>query len=270
MDLITIKFIGLVLLFHTVAPSGKVNFMMFAVDATPDKSATVHVCNKDIPAHHAYLRIVGDTVSVSWQTRAIPCETEGPEPNTGRCFLYELDHDDLSITGVSDDSGGVTVTSSLGLVPRLKEFFGSGPAKLTAQKAHDNSAATLSIKAGALFGVPEFNDMRTMRLDVRQPEIPIDEVTITSKKNAKNKIVVPAGSQIAIINMMPDDAADQPGNHSSEGHEEDWFLHFTLLDNEPTAGCKHPISDQTTREEHSDDKMKLLSLNKACSPTTFP
>ena len=271
MDLITIKFIGLVLLFHTLAAGGKVNYTMFAVDATPsDGTHEVKVCDTKIPEHHAYLRIVGKA-QVEWSTAPLKCETEGPDPHTNDCRLFELDHDDLTITGVSTSDEGVTILPSLVLVPRLKEFFGSGTAKLTASKAHDRSAATLKIKTGQLGGVPEFNDMRTMRLDVPQPQVHIDEVTIESTTRANHRIVVPAGAQIAIINMMEHDAVDQPGNHSSDGGEEDWYLHYLLLDKEPPPNeCEHPISALKLRKEHSDDKNHPKALNKACSATDFP
>ncbi|MCU1229757.1 MAG: hypothetical protein JWO97_2641 [Acidobacteria bacterium] len=274
MDLITIKFIGLVLLFHTFGTNGKVNYTMFAVDATPgDDTHVVKVCDADIPEHHAYLRIVGDAVSAIWESKtAIPCETEGPDPHKDHCLLYELDHDDLTITGVSTLDDGVAVTASLGLVPRLKKFFGTTTTpKLIATKAHDNSAATLTIKTGQLAGIPEFNDMRTMMLNVPQPEVHIDEVTIESTTRANHRIVVPAGAQIAIINMMKHDAIDKPGNHSSAGGEKDWYLHFKLLDKEPPPGeCKHPISKMKLRLEHSHDSSHPESLNKACSATTYP
>lgn len=266
MDLITIKFIGLLLMFHTTASNGRPVYTMFAADGTPSKK----VCKFQIAEHHAYLRVIGTPISVSWPSAAIPCTLESTVTHSGDCNLYELDHDDLTISGVSNTSEveGVQEMPSLVVVPRLKKYFGN--AQLDAGHAHDKAAATLHILTGTLEGVPELNDMRDLRLTVEQPQIALKEVEIKSAR-ADGRIVVNPGSEIAIINMMPDAAAAEPGNHLGQGEEEDWFLHFTLLEKLPADGdCHHPVSPDEFRKQLSTNAHLFVTLNKACSPTEFP
>lgn len=268
MDLITIKFIGLILLFQTSAGPNPVRYTMFAADGTPK----VNICGTTIPEHHAYLRVVGPAISANWSTAPAKCETEGANPHTGDCLLYELDHDDLVITTVSNSTVGVTKMPTVnGIVPKLRDFDPS--AQLDALNAHARSAATLQLNTGTLEGIQEFNDMRTMKLVVRQGAVHLDSVTIESATRPTNKIVVPAGAQLAIINMPAADAADKPGEMTGHDDETHWYLHYSLLDNPPAAAkCFHPISLMSLRKQHTDPPSPShpKTLSKVCSSTTYP
>jgi hypothetical protein len=270
MDLLVIKLIGIVMLFHAGnAPADRAFYTVYAADG----KGGIKMCGVPVESHEAYLRVIGTAKVTGWTT-AIPCKAERQESQASPCSLYPLDHDELFISdGISDSNIGVDPMPSLAMVPRLKKFGGDEP--LTPAHAQGDSAVTLPLALGTIEGVDEDNDTRTMRLTVPQPQIQVKEVTITSKTRPGYTVVVPAGAHIAIINLPTKFAQDRPGDVTGSGHEAHWFLHYKILDvDPPKAQCTFPPSatfllEPEFRRKHKH-KLSLVVLNKACSPTTYP
>jgi hypothetical protein len=270
MDLITIKFIGIILLFHSEPFTNPTRYT--AIIANGKKQVTK--CDMPIDEHRAYVRVFGETLDgTTWQPDKEPCTAVPICPNgkpcspPPACTLFEIDGDVLEITGVTNSTIGVTQMRGLDeILPKLTRFFRSLGTDIDLDSAMARSIGSIELTAGELEGVPEPSDMRSAALTVKKGFGNQDSVTIQSKNHSDRTIVVPAGAEIAILNLPPKMAHDDPGTpHPHDTvHPEHWFLHYTLGGHEPKkSDCHAPLSDETAHNP-------LVTLTKECSATTYP
>jgi hypothetical protein len=254
-DLIIIRFIGIILFFQTSTGGNPVKYTVLLPDGTPGITCTK--CGDDLDEHKSFIAVIGREDGTDWPSSLTT--------KCGRdCYLYELDHDDLFITTVTESTIGVIKDPSVNRnLPRLKDFFKSGSIDLSLAKSKAN--ATLELREGTLLGVEECNDMRTSTLVVKQGVTVPKNVTIRSRTHRDRTIIVPVGWTIGILNVLPKLATEKLATKNPiicehfEHHEHDWFLHYELSEFKALlSDCHYPKSEYQR------------VLNKACSNTTYP
>jgi len=259
--LIIIKFIGVVLLFHTPGPN-PVKFTALL----PDGRKPVIKCGKQISEHRAYVRIIGDvdTSATTWPVDAKPCVP------AAKCKLYEITNDEIEITPITQSTVGVTQLPNLDkIVPKLTDYFITLHNDFDLSAAKAKSVGSIELNAGEMGGDALANDMRIGVLQA-QPGPLVTAVTIHSKNHNKT-IVVPFDSEIAILNLPPDIAHAVPGApHSGhvDTHPEHWFLHYELGGHDPRPNdCTTPTSFASAYRMLDET---IVTLSKECSATTYP
>jgi len=244
MDFVTIKFIGIILLFNTTPNS----FQNFYTALIPDGRNVVEKCEGHVDPHVAVIKIDQEPQSgTDW-----PC-ADASNP----CKTFSINQDNVEITGVSNSTVGVTKNHMRRLL-RLRDYFKSLPDDIDISGPKSKSLGSVKLSAGVLTGV-EKHDERSAMLTFTPTGSQPAEIVIQSyddQHKAKYKIVLKPGATITFEDEPVVTGTGGPIVISSSVSH--WFLHYALFDQKPLpTDCIPPRS-------------RDFVANKECSATTYP